>query len=158
MNKKADVSQVFVYLFSIIIISFAGFLVIKFVGVFSSDVDSRTDIIFFDNIDKAYTKIATNWNSESIEKLRVTNDVNYVCFVEPSCDSSILPVSSDAIDTIIEGNDNVAVFSSSSSLIGSHKIGSFQIENDCSCFEPEQNSVELFIENDRNTVKISSMD
>lgn len=157
MNKKADVSQVFVYLFSIIIISFAGFLVIKFVGVFSSDVDSRTDIIFFENIDKAYTKIATNWNSESIEELRVTNDVESVCFVEPNCDPTTLQVSSDAIRTIIEGGDNVAVFSSDSTLIGSHKIGSFQIENDCSCFEPKQNLIELFIENDRNTVKISKM-
>ncbi len=158
MNNKADVNQVFVYLFSIIIISFAGFLVVKFVGVFSSDVDDRTDIIFFDNIDKAYTNIATNWNSESIEELRVTNDVSLVCFIESNCDTSRLQVDSEIISTIIEGGDNVAVFSSSSTIIGSDKIGDFQVENDCTCFEPKQNRIELFIENDRNVIKISKME
>lgn len=157
MNTKADVNQVFVYLFSIIIISFAGFLVVKFVGVFSSDVESRTDIVFFDNIERAYTTVATNWNSESIEELRVTNDVSLVCFIEPNCDTSQLRVDSNTIATIIEGGDNVAVFSSDSTIIGSKKIGEFQVQNDCTCFEPRQNRIELFIENDRNDVKISKM-
>ena len=156
-SRKADVSQVFVYLFSIIIISFAGFLVIKFVGAFSSDVESRTDIVFFDNLESVYQQVAQNWNSEKLQTFKVTSDVEYVCFMEKSCQPSSLPVDPDTVSTILEGGDNVALFSSQDNLIQSGKIGTFQIEKreDCECITPEENRIELFIRNNRNEVSIS---
>lgn len=157
-TKKADVSQVFVYLFSIIIITFAGFLVVKFIGVFSSDVDSRTNIVFFDNLEATYNQVAKNWNSEKLQTLKLTNDVEYVCFVESTCNPSTLspPLSSTtSISEIIEGGDNILLFSSPENLIQTGKIGPFQVENDCTCMETQQNRIEIFVVNERNQVSIS---
>lgn len=157
-SRRGDVQQVFVYLFSIIIISFAGFLVVQFIGVFTEDVDSRTDIVFFDRVSSAYDGVAKEWNSEKLETFRVTDNTEYACFMEPSCDTSTLPVDADTLDTVIEGEDNIALFSSNENLIQSGSIGSFQTQDDCFCIDSENitnNRFELFIENRRNDVHIN---
>ena len=158
-NKNGDVSQVFVYAFSIIIIGFEGFLVIQFVSTLISDSETRINIDFFSDVEDVYDEVANTWNAERVIEFRVTDNIEYVCFINEGCDSSDLPVDENVVDTLIEGNSDIALFEAGGNIVDEESLGDdFSIENDCHCGTPMNGRIEIGFFNERNEMIIKVMD
>lgn len=160
-NKKAVVDKVFVYVFSVIIIGFAGFMVTSFVLNFSDDTDLRLQTEFYEKLEKDYTLIYRSYGSEKVLKYKVHPDVNYVCFVpNAQCLNNIEYISSDIenYDTstlidLINAGDNVVMYDNID-FMNSYKIGSYTSNNECFCVKPVLGRFDLIIENVKNNVYI----
>lgn len=157
MNKKADINQVFIYLVSILIVAFIGFLVIQFVSTFSSDTQARADSQFYSTFEKVHERTAQQWNSEKIQEFRVSQEVEHICFLTPQCDEEDLDIDEALkhfIPTLIDGGDNVIMFSQDD-IINSRSMPSFNLEEDCTCIQTVDRRISLLFENNRNQVYIS---
>ena len=81
LNNKAQVNQIFVYIMSIIIVLFIGFLVTKFVFTFSSDAQNRASYAIYDTLKTDYKDIYQTYGSEKVLKYKISSDVNEICFI-----------------------------------------------------------------------------
>ena len=156
--KKAQINQVFVYILSVIIILFVGFLVTKFITAFLSDADSIAEAKFFSTLENDYKDVFETYGSEEVLPYKVSGDVAEICFVSSlSCvDSVDLPDNKkDSLNGTILGGDNVVIFDKDD-ILSSKDIGKFTAANNgCFCIKPLNSRFELVIENDRNEVLIS---
>ena len=159
MNKKAQVNQIFVYLVSIIIIVFVGFLVTKFIMGFTSDVELSNELKAYESIAKDLKAVYTNYGSEVVESYRVSSDVEYMCFAQDSSCIADLDELNDKqkadFEIIKQSGENAALFDSND-ILTAQSIGEFNIKDTgCICIKPNNNYINLVIENVRNTVFIS---
>lgn len=158
IQKKAQMNKVFVYLLSIIMILFVGFLVTKFIMTFSSDVSSRADSKLYDDIERDFQEVYTTYGSEKVYDYKVSSSIRNVCFVErPECIEG-LNVSQrlkEELNVTVQAGDNVAVFDSDG-IVNSQDIGTFKVEEGCFCTQPRNDVITIVYENRRNEVFISA--
>ena len=161
MNKKSQLNQVFIYLASIILVLFVGFLVSKFVFTFSGDTQSRAESKIYDTLEKDFITVYRTYGSEKVLEYRIPTNVKSICFVKKqSCINSldildnISSSSKEELNLTVEGGDNVAVFDDSG-ILSSYYIGDFNVKGDgCFCVRPKNNRFGLVIENLKNIVYI----
>lgn len=159
MKKKAQVNQIFVYIMSIIIVLFIGFLVTKFIFTFTADAKERVSYKVYDELETDYQDIFRTYGSEKVLDYKVPSEVKFICFIANIKSIQNLDILSDAMksdlnQTLIAG-DNVAIFDSSNLLKSSKNIGSFNIDSGSFCIEPNNGYFKILFENRRNKVYIS---
>lgn len=161
-NNKGVVDKVFVYVFSIIIIGFAGFLVTKFVIAFTDDTEDRFQAEFYEKFEKDFNGVYKTYGAEKVNKYKVNDDVKFVCFI-PSvdCIDSIEDISSeinnydlDSLMTLINAGDNIIMYDEDD-VMNSKNIGVFNPDNNCFCAKPNLGRFDLIFENRKNQVYIS---
>jgi hypothetical protein len=154
-EKKSQINQIFVYLVSILIIAFVGFLVMKFIGAFSSDTSKRIDYKLYDYVEKDFKSIYSNYGSEKIFTYRISDSVSNVCFFNNNedCLNSINNNEEikNQIKIISENGDTIAIFDKKNQIINSKNIGPFTA---CFCVKPNNNIIKIIMENNKNKVFI----
>lgn len=159
MVRKAQINQVFVYILSVIIILFVGFLVIKFIYSFLDSNDERVVANFFTDLKLDYKEVYTNFGSEKSGSYFVTAEVKYLCVTESSnCDFDSLNGISDSqkvqFETIVSSSDSNAVLFGEDFVLSEDSIGEFRTSGVCRCIEAVNNKINLVFENRRNVVWI----
>lgn len=164
-NNKASVDMVFVYIFSIIIIVFAGFLVSKFIFNFTEDTDLRHQTKFYENFKKDFDNVYRNYGSEKTLNYYLTTDVTYVCFISnKNCISSIdlsgniSNFNTDNVLQLYESGSNIIIFDRND-IISSNNIGDFSASNNgCLCVKTNNMRIELLMENLKNKVYLDKIE
>jgi len=161
-NKKGVVDKVFVYIFSIVIIAFCGFLVTKFVYTFMNDVDTKINQEFYEKVEKDYTTVYRTQGSEKTLKYKVHEDVEYVCFL-PNLNcidkvddilKSVENYDNVSLSKMIESGKNIITYDKND-IINSRKINTYTSDKGCFCIKPKLGKFELTFENRRNKVVIN---
>ncbi len=163
-KKKGQLNNVFVYLLSIIIVVFCGFLVTKFILNFTGDVKDSTNNQIFENLETDFNKVYIKYGAENVNEYKISAEIKYVCFAERTCNSSVITLpelnsnEKQSLNSVIEGNDNVILFTSNG-VIGSKNIGEFYLktQNKCLCIEPKNNRFNLIFTNEKNKVLIDEV-
>ena len=157
-NNKANIQQVFVYLLSIIMILFVGFLVTKFIITFQNDVDTRSQVKLYSSLEDDFKKVYTTYGSEKYLEYRLPTDITLVCFiVNAGCIDSLSEISLDSkksLKTIVNTGDNVIQLDSAG-VVNSRDIGNFYVTSGCKCIKPNNNIIKIIMENKKNKVFIS---
>jgi hypothetical protein len=156
-NKKGQINQVFIYLVSILIIAFVGFLVVKFVYFFLNDTNERTNYKIYDDLDKDYNKIYSTYGSERIFKYYLSDNIESICFIDSlNCINSLNLDSnlSSQIKTIFNSGDNVMLIEKGNNVLNSHKLGQFK---GCFCENVSNNYISIMITNNDNVVYIKNI-
>lgn len=158
INKKAQTNKVFVYLLSIIIILFVGFLVTKFIMTFSSNIEGRAETVIYDNLRDDYKTVYRTYGAEKFYNYKLSSQSEYICFINSiDCIGSI-PELNDAskenLNISVKSGHNVALFTKDD-IINSQNIGKFQVANGCLCIKPIQGKISLIFRNEQNKVIIS---
>lgn len=163
-DNKAQVNQVFVYVFSIIIIVFAGFLVIKFISSFTNSADQRAEHAFYSQFEEDFYTVYTSYGSEKVYDYRVSSYVELVCFI--STNSSIKNLEDDlkliqneGLDTIYTLYDSGAriIMFNEDTIINKHNPEKpFDVKGGSFCMKPRNNKFTLLFENIKNKVHISN--
>jgi len=159
-SKKAQINQVFVYLLSIIMILFIGFLVIKFIYSFSNDTENSLDVKFFNKIDKDYLKVYSSYGSEETFSYKVSSKIELICFANKidHCESIKTNISDMAYSNFnlsLNSKKQIALFDKLG-ILNSKKLGKFNVLNDCLCVKPKNGRFKLFFENIKNKVTLSN--
>lgn len=159
-NKNAQMNQIFIYLVSIIIIVFVGFLVIRFVGTFLGDVEDRGNSKIYDDFSKSFDRVYETYGAEKSLRYRLSENTKYICFAEESdcvADLSMLSdVEKSSFQSTVDAGDHVAVFDAEG-IVNSGNIGNFSISenNGCLCIEPSESGYfTVILENRKNVVWI----
>lgn len=160
-QKKAQINKVFVYLLSLIIILFVGFLVVKFIMTFTSDVDKRTDSAIYKSMQNDFATVYRTYGAEKFFKYKVSSQVENICFISDiNCidDSTIIgddlnQASIESLKIVYQAGDNVVIFGKDD-IINSQNIGSFKVKDGCLCIKPNNNLLNLVFENNQNQVWI----
>ncbi len=160
-KKKGQINQIFVYILSIIMILFVGFLVTNFIISFTSDVENSKEAKIYQNLKIDYQKIYTNWGSEKIFSYQTSNDKNILCFIDKIDNLSTENckyLSNEQIDLIRELSslNNIFLFGENN-FFNSHEIGKFETDSHCLCIKSISNKFQIFMENKRNKVIISDI-
>jgi len=160
-NKKAQTNKVFVYLLSIILILFAGFLVTKFIFTFEKDVSSKASVKIYSDIKSDFQKVYSTYGAEKVLEYRVSSKIDNICFVSIySCideiGNDVLNINSkNSLKAVFNASDNMALFNVGD-IESSDNIGSFIVENPsnpgCLCLKPANQLVSIILENRRNKV------
>lgn len=164
LNNKAVVDKVFVMVFSIIIVGFAGFLVMKFVISFSDDTDLRLQNEFYEKLEHDYNLVYKTYGAEKVLKYKVHSDVKYVCFVSnKQCindleyiEDEITNFDLETLSTLVEANDNIVMYDDTD-VMNSYNIGEYSSNDGCFCVKPIRGSFDLILENSRNQVYINQI-
>lgn len=161
IKKKAQINQVFVYIFSIIIILFAGFLVSKFIFTFSDDVEKRAESKFYTDFEQNYYAVYTTYGSEKIFNYKVSSDVEYVCFIQKSdCIASlniydnVANIDSSTITALYDAGDRILMFDKDDIINSNKPKYGFELNQGCICIKPNAGRFELIMSNIRNKVYI----
>lgn len=158
-NKKAQMNQVFVYIMSIMVILFVGFLVTKFIMGYTEDTGAIVEQKFFERLEKDYRDVYKRYGSEEIVDYRVTSKVKNICFSKtPTCDFSSfdLPIEASELEILFD-TSNIGLFDKDGVLTAKN-IGEFEVEGSgCFCIGTESSKFTLKIENKKNTVWISEV-
>lgn len=156
-KKKGQLNNVFVYLLSIIMVVFCGFLVTKFILSFTSDVKDSVDNKFFNTLESDFNSVYLKYGAENVNEYKFSQEIDKVCFVQSNCNSSTLINLSlneqNNLKTIIEGKDNVILFDKDN-VIASKNIGEFYVNSACLCIKPKNDRISLIFTNEKNKVWI----
>lgn len=156
--RKGQINRVFMYIFSIIVIVFAAYLVGNFVFTFSSDTDERAQIEFYKTLERDYDSVYRSFGSQKIYDYRLSNSITQVCFVaQNTCTSSLsLPENNlySEINTIVSTGDNVILLERDN-IDSSRSIGEFNFpdsQSQCQCINLSNSRFSLIMENSNNEV------
>lgn len=161
-KKKGQLNNVFVYLLSIIIVVFCGFLVTKFILNFTGDVKDSTNNQIFENLESDFNKVYIKYGAENVNEYKISEEIEYVCFAEKMCNSTLVTElntdEQNSLNSVVKGNDNVILFDSKG-VLGSKNIGEFYVKNEtkCLCVKPKNNRINLIFTNEKNKVLIDSI-
>jgi hypothetical protein len=169
-SKKADINMVFVYVTSIVIIAFVGYLVVGFIGNLGSDVADAQEQQFFNDFRSVFLPVYQSFNSEKVQEFKFPKKITLVCIFD-STNSDVSQVTfpdtmindSENLKFLIENNENLAIFDKNGLIQSSSIEQEFTIEHldttqpgGILCFEPINQRQSLFLENRRNDIVISS--
>ena len=165
--KKAQVDQIFIYTFSIIMILFAGFLVTKFITSFDSDVEKQAENKFYNKFNADFYTVYTGYGSEKIFEYKISNEVTHVCFIKNVDCLTSPPLNSNLenidelikadIETIFSAGDNLMMLDKTGVISSKKSEKVFYIESgdSCLCIEPDNGRFEMVYSNLKNKVYIS---
>lgn len=154
--KKAQVNQIFVYISSIMVILFLGFLVSKFVFTFSNDAQDRASFKIYDTLKVDYNDIYQTYGSEKVLQYKVNNEVKEICFISDtnSIDNlDVEEVTRDDMKIIAESGDNIIILNEG--IKNSDNIGSFIVNEGSFCIKPNNGYFTLVLSNNKNKVYIT---
>lgn len=159
--KKAQTNQIFVYIVSVIVIVFAGFLVTTFISNFLQDTDTAQEVKFIDQLKADHQSVYIQYDSEKSFTYSIPQRITNVCFITTTCDTNTLDVDDNlkpSLETIKTSQDNFVTIDevgiSSSAFIGEFKIE--QTPN-CFCIKPQNRRITIFFQNIRNEVFIKNI-
>jgi len=160
-NKKSQTNQFFVYILSIIIILFVGFLVVKFIIAFTGDTEKAQNSKIYNDLEKDFKTVYTTYGAEKVLKYRLSSNVKQICFISKSnCINSLTNLTSDQRNDskiIFSSGNNVILFGEET-IINSQNIGNFEVGgNGCLCLEIKNNLFSIIMENNRNEVYIKKI-
>lgn len=164
-QNKAQVNQVFVYVFSIIIIVFAGFLVIKFVSTFTKDTDTRLEHAFYNQFEEDFYTVYTSYGSEKVYSYKVSTYVKLVCFMssnssiinlEEDLENEVANVGLDALYTLYDSGVRIVMFDQDTIINKHNPDKPFNVKGGSFCMIPKNNKFTLLFENIKNQVHISN--
>jgi len=161
ISKKAQLNQVFVYLLSIILIVFAGFLVIKFISAFSDTTKSSIDSKFYNSFEKDYSRVYSSYGSEENFKYSFSQDIVAICFIDNeniNLDSDLNTGIENLIipKSILSNGENIVIFDKNG-ILSTKKIGVLNILNtNFLCLKPKKNKLSIFLENRKNNVFVTT--
>lgn len=158
MNSKAAINQVFVYLLSIIMIAFIGFLVINFISTFLSDAEGSINNKFYNEFEQVYDSVFKEWGSERTYSFTLSSQVDKVCLIQTTCNGANTGLVSDDprlsdLQTI-QATGNDVVLLSASGIMSSQEIGDLNVDGGCSCYDLIDRRLELTFTNLRNEVYV----
>lgn len=169
-SKKAEINMVFVYITSIVIIGFVGYLVVGFIGSFGEDTNRAQEQKFFNEFTTVFNQVYKSFNSEKVQEFYFPNSITFVCILDgnPLTNTSQVTFPQtmtndlENLEFLYESGENLAIFGENG-LISSFNIEEdFIIEHSSSsepegilCFTPVNNRQSLFFENRRNEIIIS---
>lgn len=157
MNKKAALNQVFVFLLSIIIVVFIGFLVTQFISTFTADTEQSQNARFYNEFEQVYTSVYTQWGSEKPFSFALSGNTEFVCFIQTDCSvqGDLSESQFSDLRATTQSNDNVVLLTSNG-IESSQRIGEepFRVQGGCSCYKVSDKRLEVVIRNDRNEVII----
>lgn len=154
--KKGQINQVFVYLLSIIIIVFAGFLVTKFIFSFGENVETYTNQVVFDSFKESFSEVYYNYGSEKSQDFTVTSEVKKICLIANIEEITSLSLESSLqTDLKLIGNSGpfIVLLDDSNQIINSETIN--QKFTGTFCKVPQSNKFSLQFENYRGEIFIS---
>jgi hypothetical protein len=163
MYQKGQINKVFVYLLSVIMILFVGFLVSQFIFTFQDDV--KADVInrIYETIERDQEAVYQSYGSERTFDYRVPDRFKTVCFVSDvdACfsaggpDLNVEEPIPETLEEIIRaGGENSVMFSETNSVLSSRQLQQFETSDGCFCTVPTGNRFTLTYENRRNTLWI----
>ena len=156
-TKKSQINKIFVYILSIILIVFVGFLVIKFIVSFGNDVSNRESVKIYTELRGNFQEVYTTYGAEKVLKYRLPKNVEEICFISSSsCIDDIGNLSKsekETLKTIFNASDNVAQFGEDG-IINSQNIGHFIVSqnNGCYCVHPKNQYFKIILDNINNKV------
>ncbi len=161
MNNKAQINQIFVYILSVIIILFIGFIVVKFISGFSDAPNELQLEKTFDNIKDDYDEIYVNYGDEISTSYKTANQINYVCFIQKEeCIDNLDELSDtqkESLKTVFKAGDNIIQFDSND-IVASDNLNKFFVKEECMCAQTRANSIRIIIENRKNDIWIINKD
>lgn len=87
MKRNAQVNQIFVMVFSVLVIVFGVFLVVRFVGAMNNDVSNRILLDTLAEFELDYISVKNEFNSEAIHTYRIPGSVDEINFITPYCNT-----------------------------------------------------------------------
>ena len=149
-NKKADINQIFVYLVSMMIIVFVGYLGVSFSLGFFKTVDTYEDGKLLDDIKKDYEKISIGYGEFFSGDYKLKLEVKQVCFFEKK---NVDNINGIKVFDILNSNSNV-IFFDDTKILQTEFIGEFKVENTEKyfCVNNVNNNLKLEWENKKNKV------
>lgn len=164
MEKKSDVNRIFLFLLSIMVVVFAGFLVIKFISSFTNTQSSATDITFIKDLNSVYNDVYKNYGGEQLFSNRVSSKIKVICFIPENrneskdneaiklLNESVKRFSENNFKTLLTTDSNIFIYSKND-LISDERIGKFYTKNEKTlCIEPKNRMIDIYIENLKNKV------
>ena len=157
--KKSNVTQIFVYAVSLIIVVFILFLANKFTFLFEKEAIARADITLFEVLGEDYKSTNRVYLSEQVYLYKVSKNLENICFVGnvSSCDFLGLNLTNNLGNKIknISSFDGSNVFALNENNIFLKKnIGEFITKTNCFCIEPKLRKFSLKFTNKKNKVII----
>lgn len=159
MKKKTQINQIFVYILSIIIIVFVGFLVTKFIISFTSTAQERAEAKIYTDLQRDFQTVYRTYGSEKTYTYKVSSKITEICLIQTSSciqDLNLPEQKKEELNTIITSKDNAAIFDQNG-IISSNNIGTFKIKEQCLCLTPKNGYFTLNFENIRNEVWINQV-
>lgn len=160
--------MVFVYVSSIVIIAFVGYLVIGFIGNLGEDTKAAQEQKFFNEFTTVFNQVYTSFNSEKVQEFYFPQTITFVCILDGNVNtdtsSIIFPNSmqedSENLQFVFESEENLAIFDKNGLIQSANIEQEFTIFDTTNegvlCFEPINQRYSLFFENKRNEILISS--
>lgn len=165
--KKAEINMVFVYITSIVLIGFVGYLVVGFIGSLSEDTQNAQQQKFFDEFTVIFNQVYQSFNSEKVQEFYFPNSITFVCILDENPNTNISAIKfpdtmindSQGLEFVYQSGENLAIFGENG-LISSENIPEeFTLNSQNTgvlCFTPVNNIYSLYFENKRNDIFISS--
>lgn len=150
-NKKAQINKVFVYILSIMIVLFVGFLVVKFIIIFTNDSEKIAEVKFFETIKNDYNSVYKTYGALKNYDYRVSSEVKNIYLINQDL-SCVDLIHQEDSQVLFNAGDNVLIFGKDG-IISSSKIGNF--EGECLKILPKNNRFSLTFENIKNKVHIT---
>ncbi|MEC8339829.1 MAG: hypothetical protein VXZ40_04330, partial [Nanoarchaeota archaeon] len=82
ITKKAEINMIFVYITSIVLIGFVGYLVVGFIGSLSEDTQNAQQQKFFDEFTVIFNQVYQSFNSEKVQEFYFPNSITFVCILD----------------------------------------------------------------------------
>ena len=157
MGKKS-VTQVFIFMFSAIMISSCAFLIINFSSGFLEDTKGVSDEKFYSKIKEDIVLSKKSRGDEKYSTYEISQNIKNVCFSSKnsqsgSCISQNQDIlEEDEITGLINNDINIFVFSKDS-LLKTIQGADFSLRNnECKCITPNLNKIEIYFVNDYGEV------
>ncbi|MCA9486049.1 MAG: hypothetical protein H6500_04065 [Candidatus Woesearchaeota archaeon] len=161
MEKKAEIHTVFIFILSIIMILFIGYLVTKFTLTFVEDKEMRENSLIYTHLRADIEKVASNYGSEKFAEYKVSSKAQYLCVASQSfCspEGTLLPESTlEKIQVLYETGSNVVLLDNSA-ILTHNKIENINADPACFCVKISKGIIKLFIENRNNKVFVTPLD
>lgn len=147
MNKKAQVNQIFIFVFTILIIVFCGFVVLKFVGALNNDVGDRITKDLLLKIEIDILSIQNEFNSEGLHTYKIPGKVQTISFLTPACSLNLSYKSS------FESSYHIVLLDDTNQVLDFLEIPEFGITNGCLEISDKE-TISLAFKNNRNKITI----
>ena len=147
MDSKGQVNQIFIFVFSVLIVAFGGFLVVSFVGALNNDVGERVLEDTLSQFKLDYTSIRNEFNSEALHTYKIPGSVETITFVTPACTLS------DSYITAFKNGYFIVFLDSDEQVLEFTELDEFGVFEGCLKID-DKDVITLAYKNSRNVVTI----
>ena len=155
-NKKSQITKIFTYLLSIIMIISCSYLVIGFIYNIVYETDRKQDYDFFREVERDYSYVSTTYGIEKKVEYRISSQIDKVCFaLEYECLlTEVNFLEQEDIESLEDSKVNFFVFEDQKISLIKNLGLVFLREERCSCFDTNTNLLSFYMVNENNKVYI----